>query len=788
MINMKVVKRSGESEEVSFDKILHRIRKLANDKNLGILNNVQEDTIAQEVISKIYDGISTQELDTLSSEIAISKSIKHSDYSTLATRLAISNLHKKTTECFSSIIEKLYLNKFEGEPNPLISKELYNVVKKNKKKINFAIDYSRDYLLNYIGFKTLEKSYLIKIEEKTIERPQHMWMRVSLGLHKGDLEKAFETYELMSTLMFTHATPTLFNAGTKSPALSSCFLFDIEDSMEGIYKNLSDCAITSKNAGGIGMNISDIRPNGTHIRGTNGTADGIMKMLRVFNETARYANQGSKRNGAFAFYLEPWHGDIFEFLEIKRNVGEENLRCRDLFTALWIPNNFMKAVNDNLDWYLMSPDSCPGLTTTYGSAFEELYNSYVKDGKFIKKIKARDLWDSILVAQIETGMPYISYKDHANEKTNQKNIGTIKSSNLCNEIYIASNTKEYGTCNISTVSLPKFVENSNSGPIYNFQKLYEIVRIMVRNMNIVIDINFYPVKEAKLSNLKHRPIAIGAQGLADTFFKMNLNFESSQAKQLNKEIYETIQYACLYESNKLAEIHGSYSSFEGSPASQGIFQHNLWGLSNSELSGKWDWDSLRDSVMKTGLRNSLLTASPPTASTSQILGNYESFEPVTSNAFMRSLSSGEYPSVNKYLIDELCELGIWEEKMAKIISKDHGSIQNFKNIPENIKNKYKTIWEISQKTLMEYSADRGLFTDHSQSLNLYFKEPTTNGLTSAHFHGWRLGLKTSMYYCRTLPKVNAEAFTVETETEDNTEVIQNYCSIDNPEACLSCSG
>ena len=796
-MNMKVIKRNGKSENVSFDKILHRIQKLINDKKLGVLEHAQADVISQEVISRLADGITTEQLDELSANLAMSKSIYHTDYTDLASRIIISNLHKKTTECFSSIIEKLYNNKaYNEESSPLVSKELYDIVKKNKKTLNFAIDYDRDYLFSFFAIKTLERSYLFKIKGEIIERPQHLWMRVSLGIHKDNIERVIETYNCMSLGLFTHATPTLFNSGTDRPSMSSCFLLDSEDSMKGIYKCITDTALISKNAGGIGVSISDIRCKGSYIKGTNGKADGIVPMLKVFNDTARYVNQGGKRNGSFAFYLEPWHGDIFDFLNLRRNVkGDESMKCRDLFTSLWIPDIFMECVGQDSYWYLMCPNTCVGLTTTYGEEFRELYYNYVKNGKYVKKIKARELWDEILIAQVETGMPYITYKDHANRKSNQKNIGIIKSSNLCAEIFIASTTKEYGTCNIATLGLSKYVEIDSSGKyIYNFQKLLDMTKILVRNLNNIIDYNYYPVPETKISNMNHRPIAIGVQGLADVFFMMKIPFESQEATNLNLKIFETIQYAALYESNVLSKQLGSYSSFQGSPASLGIFQHNMWNIKeiDGKISGLWDWETLRKDVMESGLRNSLLTSCPPTASTSQILGNYESFEPVTNNFMSRTTLYGDCTVINRYLIKDLSDIGLWNEQMMNTILADRGSVQNIKEIPENIKKLYKTVYEIPQKVLMKLSADRGAFIDHSQSLNLYFKTAQTNSLNAAHFYGFKLGLKTSMYYCRTPIVATPQQFTVPLDVQkkikQDKEDAVLLCSLENPGSCVSCSG
>lgn len=794
---MRVTKRNGTLQPISFDKILYRLKKLQNEKGAKALDNISVDVVTQQVIQSIYDEISTAEIDELSARISISMSIDHPEYAELASRIVVSNLHKKTTECFSDSMEKLYANETQGEHSPLIAKEIIEIIRNNKDKLNFSIDYSRDYLFDYFGFKTVERSYLLKIKENNdvngkwniIERPQHMWMRVSLGIHKNDIEKAIETYTLLSQFYFTHATPTLFNSGTSRPALSSCYLLGILDSMSGIYKCLSDCAMISKNSGGIGIHISNIRGEGSYIRGTNGRADGIVKMLRVFNETARYANQGSKRNGSFAIYLEPHHTDVFEFLELKKNTGDENTKCRDLFYALWVPDLLMKCVDKDEDWYLMDPNTSKGLNDVYGDEYETLYNQYVKESKFTKKVKARDLWNKILVSQIETGMPYMLYKDHVNKKSNQKNIGTIKSSNLCAEILLYSDDKEYGVCNIATLGLPKYVEKTIYGYTFNYNKLFEVTKIVTRNMNNVIDYNYYPVPETRVSNMRHRPIAIGAQGLANVFLMMGIPFESKEACEINKKIFETIYYGAVFESNQLAKTHGAYETFEGSPASKGLFQFDMWG--KYELSGLWDWDLLREDVKKYGLRNSMLTALPPTASTSQILGNFESFEPITSNIFMRSTLSGDFPVVNKYLIEELQKIDLWNENIRERIMYHKGSVQNIPEIPVKIKQIFKTVWECSQKKIMEMSRDRGVFVDHTQSLNLYMKDITPQKLSSAHFHGWKLGLKTSMYYCRSTAAEQAQQFTVSVETqkaEKEMAAAIESCSRENPESCLMCSG
>lgn len=1041
---MKIVKRNGRKVNVSFDKVLYRIRKVASDKNLGVLKNIEPDIVAQDVIKNIYDGVKTSELDEMASRIAISLSIEHPEYAQLASRITISNMHKNTSECFSDSMETLFANKSGEIDVPLVSEKFIEVVRENKDKINFAIDYNRDYLFDYFGYKTLERSYLLKVKNETdqgmtlIERPQHMWMRVSLGLHLDNVDRAIETYELMSTMYFTHASPTLFNSGTPRPACSSCFLLGIDDSMSGIYKCLSDCAETSKHAGGIGIHVGNIRSKGTYIKGTNGVSDGIVKMLKVFNETARYANQGSKRNGSFAIYLETFHADIFEFLELRKNSGDEALRARDLFYALWVNDAFMVAVESDADWYLMSMDECPGLTDVYGEEFDKLYYSYVEQKRYRKVVKARDIWQRILISQIETGMPYMSYKDAVNKKCNQKNIGTVKSSNLCvapetmiltdtgyhiiselenkevnvwngkqfsktkviktgvdqpllevefsngvtlncteyhkfhiqngsqtvivqaknlckgstlidcefplingnvssatpyldginkinkpmwgsiedrikwitglvdnsnsifvdyngnlnigyiedttvillfqtlgckashskgilsippssikklvelgfnkngyldltkcfgveeqkvtvvsvlstnrkdttycfnepinhtgifngvitgncNEITLVSNDKETAVCNICTFSLPKYLEKNPDGVLeFNHQKLYEVVKIATRNMNNVIDINYYPTPEAKLSNTKHRPIAMGIQGLANLFFELRTPFESELAIKLNKEIMETIQYAGWTASMELAkEKQMMYTSFKGSPVSQGVFQHNMWGIEDSELSGRWDWVLLRQNIKQHGAMNSMITALPPTASTSQILGNYESFEPQNNNMFMRSTLSGDFPIINKYLIDDLIQLKLWNTEMKELIISNAGSIQNIPSIPTHIKEIYKTIWEIPQKHLINMSRDRAIFVDQTQSLNIFIDKPTIAKLSAMHFYGWKSGLKTGMYYLRSKPASKAQQFTVKREIQEQTKVITKedaenlLCSLDNKDACISCSG
>jgi ribonucleoside-diphosphate reductase alpha chain len=781
---MKVVKRNGNVVDLSFDKVLWRLRKLVKDKNLGTLENVEADIISHEVIKNIYDGVKTSELDEVASRIAISYSTEHPEYGVLASRVIISNMHKNTSECFSEAIETL------GKKE-LVSQEIVEIVRKHKNILNDSLDYSRDYLFDYFGYKTIERSYLLKVSDtQIIERPQHMWMRVSLGIHKQDIVRALETYNLMSQFYFTHASPTLFNSGTNRPSMSSCFLLGINDSMDGIYKCLRDCAMISKNAGGIGVHVSNIRSKGSYIKGTNGKSDGLVKMLKVFNETARFANQGSKRNGSFAIYLEPHHADIFEFLELRKNTGDETMRARDLFYAMWISDLFMECVENNGDWYLMSEDTSPGLTDVYGEEYRALYNKYVTEGNYRKKIKARDLWQKILVSQIETGMPYMSYKDSINEKCNQKNIGVVKSSNLCNEITLVSDDTETAVCNICTFSLSKFLERDHLGGfVYNHQRLYEVVKIATRNMNNVIDYNFYPTPEARKSNTRHRPIAMGIQGLANLFFEMGIPFESDTSRQLNLEIMETIQFAGWEASMLLSKESGkAYETFPGSPISKGIFQHNMWGFENDQLSGRWNWNVLKEQVMKYGVMNSMITSLPPTASTSQILGNYESFEPQNSNMFMRSTLSGDFPIINKWLVQDLVKLGIWNTEMKNQIITNSGSVQNITGIPESLKKIYKTIWEIPQKVLLEMSADRARFVDQTQSLNVYMASPTIAKLSSMHFYAWKLKLKTGMYYLRSKPASNAQQFSIQKNTTKTTIEEQLICSIDNRDACQSCSG
>jgi ribonucleoside-diphosphate reductase alpha chain len=799
-MGIQILKRNGELQEVNFEKIHYRLKKLVNDKVLGKLDNVDFDLITQKTIQGIKDGISSSELDLLSADHSIQLSIEHPEYGVLGARILISNLHKNTTECFSSVMESLYKNKNKlGEPVPLLSDTFIKNVRKYKSTLNDHIDYSRDYLFTPMGFKTLEKAYLFRTLNKNgdliiAERPAHLWMRVALAIHSdesgAEIDLVLKSYDLMSQMYFTHASPTLFNAGKTFQSMSSCYVSVIGDSMEEIYKTLSDCALISKRGGGIGLSISEVRAGGSHIKGTNGKTDGIKKICKVYNETSRLSNQGN-RPGSFAIYLEPWHADIIEFLELRLNTGKEENRARDLFYGLWVNDLFMKAVEEDSNWYLMSSDTNPGLVDAYGEDFEKLYKGYVDAGNYRSVVKARTIWDKILDVQTETGMPYMCYKDTVNKMSNQKNVGTIKSSNLCAEEVEYTDSTEFNVCNISTVSLPKFIEtNSDNSKFFNYQKLFDIVQIMTVNMNKVIDHNYYPIPETEKSNLNHRPVILGTQGVSSVFFELKIPFESVEASQINKDIFETIQYASLDMSCKLARKDGKYSSFDGSPASKGLFQHNMYGKLNSELSGRWDWDSLKKDVMKYGLRNSLLTGSPPTASTSQILGNYESFEPIGSNLFVRSLLSGQFPIVNKSLVDDLMKINLWTPLVREKILHYRGSIQQIDEIPQDIRKLYKTVWEISQKVLMNMSADRQLFTDQSQSLNLYMETPTRAKLTSMHFHGWKSGLKTGMYYLRSQPVQKAEAFTVSVALQKSEKEKQEalICSIENKDSCMMCSG
>ena len=783
---MYVLTRSGEKEPIKFDKITERIQQLGADLD----ERVDPSQIAQKVIEGIYDGITTRELDQLAAETAAYLSTKHPDYSKMAGRIAVSNLHKETKGCFSENIKAMYayVNPKTSEHAPLISKELHDVVMENAERLDKAVIDKRDFEYDYFGFKTLERSYLLKMNGVIVERPGQMLLRVSVGIHMNDIDAAIETYDLMSRKLFTHASPTLFNSGTSKPQLSSCFLLTMkDDSIEGIYDTLRQTALISQSAGGIGLSIHNIRAKGSAIKGTNGTSNGIVPMLKVFNDTARYVDQGGgKRKGAFAIYLEPWHADVFDFLEMKKNTGKDEQRARDLFYAMWTPDLFMKRVETDGMWSLFCPHECPGLADTYGAEFEKLYTQYEEEGKAKSTVRAQDLWFAILESQVETGSPYMLYKDAVNEKSNQKNLGTIKSSNLCTEIMEYTAPDEVAVCNLASVALNKFVNLKDK--TYDHQALYDVVRRMTLNLNRIIDINYYPVPEAKNSNFRHRPIGLGVQGLADTFFQMRLPFESEEAKKLNQEIFETIYFSAVTASADLAEKEGAYQTFEGSPMSQGIFQFDMWGVKPS--SGRWDWTALKERVVKTGVRNSLLVAPMPTASTSQILGNNECFEPITSNIYVRRVLSGEFAIVNKYLVRDLIEKNLWDEEMRNEVIASNGSIQNIERIPEDIKLLYKTVWEISQKAVIEHAAGRGPYIDQGQSMNIHMQEPNFGKLSSMHFYAWKIGLKTGMYYLRTRAAVNAVQFTVKNNKSEKPtqEEAQNQmvCSIENPEDCVMC--
>ena len=753
---MYVVKRDGRREAVKFDKITARIKKLC----YGLNPLVTPEKVAMKVIEGLYDGVTTSELDNLAAEVAATNTITHPDYALLASRIAVSNLHKNTKKSFSDVVKDLYeyVDPKTNKKAPLISDEVYDIIFKNADILDSTIIYDRDFRYDFFGFKTLERSYLLKLKGEVAERPQQMLMRVAVGIHKDNLDAAIETYNYMSEGWFTHATPTLFNSGTPKPQMSSCFLLTTkEDSIPGIYDTLKQCAQISQSAGGIGLSIHDIRATGSYIKGTNGTSNGIVPMLRVFNDTARYVDQGGgKRKGSFAIYVEPWHADIFDFLDLRKNHGKEEQRARDLFYALWIPDLFMQRVEENGDWTLMCPNECPGLADVHGKDFEKLYKKYESDGKGRKSIKAQELWFKILESQIETGTPYMLYKDAANEKSNQKNLGTIKSSNLCTEIIEYTAPDEVAVCNLASIALPKFVIDGK----FDHEKLFKVAYRVTKNLDKVIDANYYPVAEARNSNMRHRPIGIGVQGLADTFILLRQAFESPEAKQLNKDIFETIYYAALTASKDLAIENGPYESYKGSPVSKGILQYDMWNVKPSE---RWEWDLLRDEIKKNGVRNSLLLAPMPTASTAQILGNNECFEPYTSNIYTRRVLSGEFIIVNKHLLRDLVKLGIWDDRLKNKLMASNGSIQNIEEIPENIKNLYKTAWEISQKVLLDMAADRGAFIDQSQSLNIFMENANFAKLTSMHFYGWKAGLKTGMYYLRTKSATDAIKFTLDKE-------------------------
>ncbi|MEM9076804.1 MAG: ribonucleoside-diphosphate reductase subunit alpha [Bacteroidota bacterium] len=754
---MYVVKRDGRKEPMMFDKITARVRKLC----YGLNDLVDPVKVAMRVIEGLYDGVTTSELDNLAAEIAATMTTTHPDYAKLAARISVSNLHKNTKKSFSETMKDLYeyINPRTGKKAPLLSDEVYQVISENAEVLDSTIIYNRDFGYDYFGFKTLERSYLLKLNGKIAERPQHMLMRVAVGIHLNDLDAAIETYELMSKKYFTHATPTLFNSGTPKPQMSSCFLLTMkDDSIDGIYDTLKQTAKISQSAGGIGLSIHNIRATGSYIAGTNGTSNGIVPMLRVFNDTARYVDQGGgKRKGSFAIYVEPWHADIFDFLDLKKNHGKEEMRARDLFYAMWIPDLFMKRVEADAEWTLMCPNECPDLFNTHSEEFETLYTKYEAKGKGRKTIKARELWEKILESQIETGTPYMLYKDAANRKSNQQNLGTIRSSNLCTEILEYTSPDEVAVCNLASIALPMFVKNGQ----FDHKELFKVTKRVTKNLNRVIDRNYYPVKEAENSNMRHRPIGLGVQGLADAFIMLRLPFTSDEAKQLNQDIFETLYFAAVTASMEAAKEEGAYSSYEGSPMSKGEFQHNLWGIKDEELSGRWDWAKLRKDVLKNGVRNSLLVAPMPTASTSQILGNNECFEPYTSNIYTRRVLSGEFIVVNKHLLEDLVKLGLWNENLKQELMRANGSIQHIDVIPDDIKELYQTVWELSMKDIIDMSRQRGYFIDQSQSLNLFMENANYAKLTSMHFYAWKSGLKTGMYYLRTKAAVDAIKFTLD---------------------------
>jgi ribonucleoside-diphosphate reductase alpha chain len=792
---MLVVKRDGRRESVKFDKITARIEKLCYGLHMDYVSPIE---VAKKVIDGIYDGVTTVELDNLAAETAASLTTKHPDYAVLAARVAISNLHKVTSKSFSNTMKRLYTytDPKTGENASLIAKDVYEIIRKNAALLDSTIIYDRDYNYDFFGYKTLERSYLLRLDGKIVERPQHMLMRVAVGIHKEDIDSAIETYNLMSEKWFTHATPTLFNAGTPKPQLSSCFLLTMkDDSIPGIYDTLKQCAQISQSAGGIGLSIHNVRATGSYIKGTNGTSNGIIPMLKVFNDTARYVDQGGgKRKGAFAIYLEPWHADIFDFLDLKKNHGKEENRARDLFYALWTPDLFMKRVEENGDWSLFCPNESPGLAECWGKDFERLYEKYEREGRARKTVKAQDLWFAVLESQIETGTPYMLYKDHANRKSNQQNLGTIKSSNLCTEIMEYTSEDEVAVCNLASLALPRYIKEDEAGnKTFDHQKLFDVTYHATVNLNKVIDINYYPVIEARNSNMRHRPIGLGVQGLADTFIHLRMPFESDEAKGLNKDIFETIYFASMTASKDLAKKNGAYETFKGSPLSEGKFQFDMWGVTPD--SGRWDWEELRQEVMKYGVRNSLLVAPMPTASTAQILGNNESFEPYTSNIYLRRVLSGEFMVVNKHLLKDLISLGIWNDNMKNQIIAANGSVQDIPNIPQHIKDLYKTVWEISQRAVIDMSADRGAYICQSQSLNLHVMNVNFGKLTSMHFHAWKRGLKTGMYYLRTKAAVDAIKFTVEKQASETLSPVysnqdQNRsdmsCSLDDPDSCEAC--
>ena len=787
---MYVVKRDGKQEAVKFDKITARIVKMC----YGLDPLVSPEAVAMKVIEGLFDGVSTTELDNLAAEIAAAKTIDHPDYALLASRIAVSNLHKETKKTFSEVMHDLfyYVDSKTNESAALLADDVYQIIMDNKEALDSSIIYDRDFRYDYFGFKTLTRSYLMRLNGKIAERPQQMLMRVAVGIHKTDIPAAIKTYNLMSEGWFTHATPTLFNSGTPKPQMSSCFLLTMkEDSISGIYDTLKSCAQISQSAGGIGLSIHDIRATGSYIKGTNGASNGIVPMLRVFNDTARYVDQGGgKRKGSFAIYIEPWHADVFDFLDLKKNHGKEEQRARDLFFALWIPDLFMKRVKENGEWTLMCPHECPGLSDTHSAAFEALYTKYEQEGKGRKTIKAQDLWFKILESQIETGTPYMLYKDAANAKSNQQNLGTIKSSNLCTEIIEYTAPDEVAVCNLASLALPKFITEEGT---FDHDKLFEVTYQATLNLNRIIDNNFYPVEEARNSNMRHRPIGLGVQGLADAFIMLGFPFESEEARALNREVFETIYFASMTASKDLAKVEGPYQSIAGSPVSQGVFQFDMWGVTPSN---RWEWDLLKEEVKKHGVRNSLLLAPMPTASTAQILGNNECFEPYTSNIYTRRVLSGEFIIVNKHLLKDLVKAGLWDKDMRQKIMTANGSVQNIQKVPQRLKDLYKTAWEISQKAIIEQAADRGAYICQSQSLNIFMENANFGKLTSMHFYGWEKGLKTGMYYLRTKAATDAIKFTVDKTVSEEpiaAQIVEDQqaaiaCSLDDPENCEMCSG
>ena len=791
---MFVLKRDGRREPVQFDKITARIKKLC----YGLHDAVDPTKVAMRVIEGVYDGVTTTELDNLAAEVAATNAVTHPDYAQLASRIAVSNLHKATKKSFTETMKDLheYVDPITGENASLIAEDVWEIIQKNSELLDSSIIYDRDFSYDFFGFKTLERSYLLKIEGQIAERPQQMLMRVAVGIHKDDMDSAIETYNMMSEGWFTHATPTLFNAGTPKPQMSSCFLLTTkEDSISGIYDTLKQCAKISQNAGGIGLAIHDIRATGSYIKGTNGTSNGIVPMLRVFNDTARYVDQGGgKRKGSFAVYIEPWHADIFDFLDLRKNHGKEEQRARDLFYALWTPDLFMKRVEDNGDWTLMCPNECPGLADSWGPEFEALYTKYEAEGKGRKTMKAQDLWFKILESQVETGTPYMLYKDAANGKSNQQNLGTIRSSNLCTEIIEYTSPDEVAVCNLASIAVPKFVKEDRT---FDHDKLFQVTK----NLNCIIDRNYYPIPEARNSNMRHRPIGLGVQGLADAFILMRFPFDSDEARQLNKDVFETIYYAACTASKDMAKEEGAYETFPGSPASEGKLQFDMWDVTPSD---RWEWDILKEEIKEHGMRNSLLMAPMPTASTAQILGNNECFEPYTSNIYTRRTLSGEFIVVNKHLLRDLTKLGLWDDDMKNRLIAANGSIQNIDEIPENLKVLYRTAWEIPQRAILDMAADRGAYICQSQSLNIFMENVNNSKLTSMHFYAWKKGLKTGMYYLRTKAATDAIKFTVDkkyktqpkaedaavaaTPEEMTYEQQVQACSIENGPDCEMCSG